>query len=99
MSAHVALQVAHDFPFIRVVSLAQLAKRKEKKGKYRHQNNWLEDDDFEDDFDSELDLFGEEEEEDFVFDDELDVDFENEYDEDSKDEKNEEEEYDEEDNY
>ena len=47
------------------------SKRKEKKGKYRHQNNWLEDEDFDEDFDSELDLYGEEEEEDFIFDDEL----------------------------
>ncbi|MFT6321165.1 MAG: hypothetical protein ACJAT4_002094 [Granulosicoccus sp.] len=35
------------------------AKRKDKNDKYRHQNNWLEDDEF-DDY-SDLDLYGEEE--------------------------------------
>ena len=50
------------------------AKRKAPKEKYRKRNNWLEE---EDDFDLNIDLYGEE---DYNFEDELDSDFDAEYD-------------------
>jgi len=53
------------------------AKRKEQKEKYLHQNNWLVEEGFEDDFENEIDLFAVDE--DFNFEDELDSDFLDEY--------------------
>ena len=47
-------------------------KRKDHKEKYRHQNNWLEDE--VDDFDLEENLYSEDDD-DYIFDDELDTDF------------------------